>query len=115
VRFLLDQDVAGDVAQVIRRVGGNCHLASDVGLAEAADEELAVYAAELDMVLVTHDRRFAQRKLLNSTGQLIWLRCPEDSAAEILHSQLIEVISILSRHARVLVVVGRAGVTSRSG
>lgn len=97
---------------MLRAQGHECWTASEAGLAaEPQDDNLTVYAAEKDAVLVTLDQEFSQRRRKNTIGRHIWLRCPEPDAADLLRSTLDEVLPYLER-TDVIVTVSSDGVRS---
>jgi predicted nuclease of predicted toxin-antitoxin system len=98
VRFFLDHNVPVSVGTALRRLGHDCWTAAQAGLAtEGQDDNLTVYAAERDAVLVTLDRRFMQRRQVNPIGRHIRLHCTEPEAARCLTRQLAEVLELLER------------------
>jgi predicted nuclease of predicted toxin-antitoxin system len=112
VRFFLDHDVPVSVGRMLRAQGHECWTASEAGLAtEPQDDNLTVYAAEKDAVLVTLDQEFSQRRRKNTIGRHIWMRCPEPDAADLLRSTLDEALPYLER-TDVIVTVSSGGVRS---
>jgi predicted nuclease of predicted toxin-antitoxin system len=59
LRLLIDQDLDHDILRgLIRRVPGlEAVTALEIGMSEASDPELLVWAAEEKRVIVTHDRK----------------------------------------------------------
>ncbi|HEX8859089.1 MAG TPA: DUF5615 family PIN-like protein [Actinomycetes bacterium] len=84
MRFFLDNDVDVVLASMLRRRGHTCWVAARAGLADAADDLIAIYAENLDAALVSHDRRFAKRRMRNTMGQHVWLACLQVDAIEVL-------------------------------
>jgi predicted nuclease of predicted toxin-antitoxin system len=95
VRFLLDQDVDAAVARMLRRHGHECLTASQVGLADAPDDALTVWATEHGAVVVTTDREFSRRRMKNAIGHHVWLRCLDWKADALFDSHLTQVVSRL--------------------
>jgi predicted nuclease of predicted toxin-antitoxin system len=90
--------------------GHECWTAYQAGLAaEPQDDNLTVYADNKDAVLVTIDKDFSERRCKNTIGHNVWLRCPEPEAAELLRSNLSEVLSYLAR-SDVIIIVSSSGV-----
>jgi predicted nuclease of predicted toxin-antitoxin system len=54
-RFLVDEDVASEVAEVLREWGWNAKHATEVDLAHHSDEDVLAYAHRENRVLITHD------------------------------------------------------------
>jgi len=114
VRFFLDHDVPVSVGRMLRRKGHFCWTAADAGLAaEGQDDNLTIYAAEHDAVLVTLDRRFIQRRRMYPIERHIRLRCLEPEAAEVLAEHLGGVLEYLQRD-HVTITVSRAEVKAFS-
>jgi predicted nuclease of predicted toxin-antitoxin system len=98
VRFFLDNDVPASVGTMLRRNGHICWTARDAGLAdEGQDDNLTVYAAKQQAVLVTLDVQFMQRRRANAIERHVRLRCSEPEAAKILAGHLKEVLEYLER------------------
>lgn len=114
MRFFLDNDVPVSVGRMLRRHGHDWWSAGDAGLAdEGQDDNLTVYAAEHEAILVTLDREFSQRRRANAIGWHVRLRCPEPDAAKVLAGHLKEVLEYLERD-HVTVTVSREGVKADS-
>ena len=111
MRFLVDDGVPAGVVEVIRRGGGLCHAAREVGMGDASDDDLAVYASHVRIALVTRERRHARGPLAAVAGQVVWLRCGAVEAAEVLQRHLIAVVGALARHDAVVVTVTARSVT----
>ena len=58
---------------MLRRHGHECWTAGAAGLARARDDELTVWAAEHQAVLVSTDGEFGQRRMQNAIGRHVWL------------------------------------------
>jgi len=58
MRFLLDQDVYAATAAFLKAAGHDVVTVSEIGLAQAADEEILDRAHASDRILVTRDRDF---------------------------------------------------------
>ncbi len=58
IRFLLDEHVAGAIAQALRRRGIDVRTAAEAGLIGAADTDHLSRAQSEGRVFVTHDRDF---------------------------------------------------------
>jgi predicted nuclease of predicted toxin-antitoxin system len=72
VRFFLDNDVPVSVRTMLIVRHHVCWTAGQAGLAlESQDDNLSVYAAEQDAVLVTLDREFMRRRRASPIGQHI--------------------------------------------
>jgi predicted nuclease of predicted toxin-antitoxin system len=114
VRFFLDNDVPVSVRTMLIAKGHECWTAAQAGLAaEGQDDNLTVYAARRDAVLVTLDRQFIQRRRANPIGRHIRLRCAEPEAAACLANCLDEVLEFLARD-HVTVTVSREGTKADS-
>jgi predicted nuclease of predicted toxin-antitoxin system len=114
VRFLLDHDVDAAVGQMLLRQGHDCWTAGSAGLARARDDELTVWAAEHQAVLVSTDGEFGQRRLHNAIGQRLWLRCSDWEASEVLADHLDEVLTLLEARSDLTVRVSKEGFSDSS-
>jgi predicted nuclease of predicted toxin-antitoxin system len=103
VRFVTDHNVAATVVGVLRAAGHDCWSAADAGLYDVADDELAVYAADRKAALLSHDVDFARRRMRNTVGQHVWLRCPEPDAAVVITRHLTDLLGVLERMPDVVV------------
>jgi predicted nuclease of predicted toxin-antitoxin system len=57
-RFLVDESLGIEVANVLRDMGWNAKFVSEVGLGGHSDEDIFAHAWSLDRILLTHDRDF---------------------------------------------------------
>jgi predicted nuclease of predicted toxin-antitoxin system len=105
MRFFLDNDVDVVLASMLRRRGHACWVAARAGLADAADDLIAIYAENLDAALVSHDRRFAKRRMRNTMGQHVWMTCLQVDAIEVLGRHLDDVVKHLTVMPRVVLEV----------
>jgi predicted nuclease of predicted toxin-antitoxin system len=97
MRFFLDNDVDVVVATMLQRRGHVCWAAAGAGLADVGDDLIAIYAENLNAALVSHDRRFAKRRIRNTHGQHVWLACLQVDAVEVLDRHLDEVVRLLTK------------------
>jgi predicted nuclease of predicted toxin-antitoxin system len=109
VRFLLDQDVDARIRRIFTNRGHECWTAADANLSAASDDELTVYATDKRAVLVTHDRRFSQRRRRAVIGKHLQLRCPEEEAGLLLARHFDRVIETLQGPEHVLVQLSERG------
>jgi predicted nuclease of predicted toxin-antitoxin system len=98
---------------MLRQEGHACWTAGEASLTETKDDSLTVYADERDAVLVTMDKEFSERRRLHSIGRHVWLRCLEPEAADVLRSQLGDVLPRLEI-ANVTITVSKDGVRAES-
>jgi predicted nuclease of predicted toxin-antitoxin system len=113
LRFFLDNDVALAVRRVLSDAGHECWAASEAGLTRADDDSIAVYAANRQAAVVSHDGAFAKRRQKNTIGLHIWLHCSHVDAAEVVRDQLPEIERELAGRADVVVEVTATQVRSR--
>jgi predicted nuclease of predicted toxin-antitoxin system len=111
VLFLLDNDVDAAVGVMLRQQKHGCHTASEVGLAQARDDALTVWASEHDAVVVSTDKEFGQRRMKNAIGHHVWLRCPDWEAEEVLAGCLGKLVAQLQVQADITVRVSKDGLT----
>jgi predicted nuclease of predicted toxin-antitoxin system len=113
--FCLDHDVPYSVARMLRSTRHEVITAGDAGLRDAADDDITVWADNLQAVLITLDREFSRRRRRNTIGRHVWLRCAEPEASDLLRDHLDEVIKIVTYRRNVVVTVTRSGVSQHSG
>lgn len=97
MRFFLDQDVDTAVGVMLRQHGHDCIRAADSHLSRVDDDELTIYCQQEKRALITHDRRFSQRRSRQVIGLHVWLDCDEPDAANILGRRLDDVLPVLER------------------
>lgn len=109
LRFVCDQNVDAAVSRALKAAGYQSWTAHEAGLADASDDDLAVYAHKRNAVLISADREFSQRRSRNIIGRHIWLHCDDVSAAEVLMHSLPDFAEVLLRHQDLYVAVSQAG------
>jgi predicted nuclease of predicted toxin-antitoxin system len=109
VLFLLDHDVDAAVGRMLRQKRHECHTASEVGLAQARDDALTVWASEHGAVVISTDREFGQRRMKNAIGRHVWLRCLDWEAGEVLAGCLDELVGRLGAQPDMTVRVSKDG------
>jgi len=57
-RFLVDESMGNEVAEVLRRNGFNTKFAAEVGLLGCSDEDVFAFAWKENLIIVTHDPDF---------------------------------------------------------
>lgn len=114
MRFLLDHDVDAAVGRMLRHRGHECWTAGSAGLARAKDDELTVWAVEHQAVLVSTDTEFSQRRMQNSIGRHVWLRCNDWEASEVLANQLDNVLNLLEARSDVTIRVSKDSLSDSS-
>jgi predicted nuclease of predicted toxin-antitoxin system len=114
VRFLLDHDVDAAVGRMLRHRGHECWTAGSAGLARAKDDELTVWAAEHQAVVVSTDAEFSHRRMTNAIGRHVWLRCNDWEASEILADHLDNVLSLLEARRDITIRVSKDGLSDSS-
>ncbi len=78
---------------MLRHRGHECWTAGSAGLARAKDDELTVWAAEHQAVIISTDGEFGQRRMQSAIGRQVWLRCSDWEASEVLADHLNEVVN----------------------
>jgi predicted nuclease of predicted toxin-antitoxin system len=96
--YAFDDLLALLVAGQLRNAGHECWTAAEANLAGrvAADDGLSVYAQDKQVVVVTHDREFSQRRLRNTFGKHVWLRCEQPDADALVAENLDELVNALT-------------------
>jgi hypothetical protein len=84
-------------------------------MARSSDIDIAIWAQDAHSVEVTMDIAFSKAQMSHGFGRLIWLRCTEPEAAEVLASKLDEVLRILRHREHVVIKVSRDQVTALGG
>jgi predicted nuclease of predicted toxin-antitoxin system len=105
LRFFLDNDVALAVRRVLSDAGHECWAASEAGLTRADDDSIAVYAANRQAAVVSHDTAFAKRRQRNTIGWHIWLHCSHVDAADVVRRQLPQIEGALAGRSDIVVEV----------
>jgi predicted nuclease of predicted toxin-antitoxin system len=105
LRFVLDNNVDARVRRVFVDAGHDCWRAAEAGLAQVVDDEVSVYADNMDAVLVTHDKEFTERRKKNTFGKHVRLTCQEPDACDVLRLQMTELIDVLEQHEELVVEV----------
>ena len=114
MRFFLDNDVPVSVGKMLAAHGHHWWTAAEAGMAdESQDDNLSVYSASKDAVLVTLDKEFMRRRRQNAIGRHVRLRCSEPEAAATLEAHLAQVLEYLRRE-HVTVAVSDSGVRASS-
>ena len=99
---------------MLRQRGHQCWTAGSAGLARAKDDELTVWAAEHQAVVVSTDREFSQRRMQNAIGWHVWLRCSDWEAGEVLEAHLDEMLTLLTARKDLTVRVSKEGLSASS-
>lgn len=102
MRFVLDQDVDAALVAVLVAAGHEAWTVAAAGIPDAADDDVSVYAAQKDAVVITHDVEFSARRRRNPHGRHVQLGCPEPDA--------VDLVSAIEPFADVFVYVSKAGI-----
>ena len=93
MRFLLDQDVYTTTAQFLSNLGHDVVRVAQVGLSQAADEELLKTAENERRIFVTRDRDFGGLVFVKALGAgVLYLRVLP-STQNAVHSELERVLT----------------------
>jgi predicted nuclease of predicted toxin-antitoxin system len=96
MRLLLDQDVYAVTARFLITGGHDVVLVSEIGMAEASDEEILKTAQSQHRILVTRDRDYGNLVFVRGMGAgVIYLRIQIDNAIEV-HRELTRVLETYS-------------------
>ena len=111
MRFLLDANMPRSASAAIRRLGREAVDSRDIGLGLAADKDIANYAREHGLALVTRDFDFSDIRNYPPAAfaGIIVLELPDDAVAEVVVRVMESFISeplLLSQIAGRLAVVG---------
>ena len=99
---------------MLRQSGHQCWTAGSAGLARAKDDELTVWAAEHEAVVVSTDGEFGQRRIRNAIGRHVWLKCSAWEASQVLAEHLDEVLTLLEARSDLTVRVSKEGLNDSS-
>jgi predicted nuclease of predicted toxin-antitoxin system len=92
MNFLSDQDVYASTVRFLRDLGHDVVPAAQIGLAQAADEDLLMTAHEQNRILVTMDRDYGNLVFVKALGAgIIYLRMLP-SAQNTVHKELEHVL-----------------------
>ena len=116
MKFLIDENVSGDVTPALRRAGHGVLTASEAGLRGKGDPEVFRRMVSDGRVLLTRDRHFTNpiRFPLNGTPGILFIRHGNRTGPE--ETQLVlDAITHLrpEEFPDTLVTVGTAGITRR--
>lgn len=96
MKFLLDQDVYAATAHFLASLGHDVVQVAQIGLSQAADEELLKVAQEQRRILVTRDRDFGGLVFVNVLGAgVLYLRMLP-STQNSAHKELEQVLTTYS-------------------
>lgn len=110
MKFFLDNDVHAEVGRILRKDGHQCHTAAEAGIADATDDEIAVFADDRSMVLVTQDKEFSQRRRRNVYGKHVYLACEQWDAVEVVKFHLEELVGTLGTRDSIFIKVTKTKV-----
>ena len=99
---------------MLRHRGHECWATGSAGLARARDDELTVWAAEHQAVIIITDGEFGQRRMQNAIGRDVWLRCSDWEASEVLADHLNELLTLLEARSELTVRVSKESLTDSS-
>lgn len=108
--FLLDNDVDAAVGRVLRQAGYRCVAAARVGLGDASDDEVSVWADNRSAVVLTHDKEYFQRRTKNTFGRHVRLACVDWEAANVVEKHLAEIVRLAEAREAVVLRVSQDGV-----
>lgn len=112
MRFVLDQDVDASLISVLVNGGHDAWTVAQAGMPDAADDDITVYAAQKDAVVVTHDVEFSARRRKNPHGRHVQLGCPEPEAVDLVSVHLQEMVVALATFSDIFVYLSKDGVST---
>lgn len=75
MKFLVDAQLPPSLAQWLRAAGADAAHVEQVGLRDAADQEIRDYAARQGYILITKDKDFLPSSGSHLSGlQIVWIR-----------------------------------------
>jgi predicted nuclease of predicted toxin-antitoxin system len=85
MRFFIDAQLPAVLARWLAANGHEAQHVSDVGMSAASDGVIWAYAVQHELIIVTKDEDFAQRRMLSSSGpRVLWLRFRNSRKQELL-------------------------------
>jgi predicted nuclease of predicted toxin-antitoxin system len=105
VKFVLDEDVDARLVHVFEDRHHQCWTVPNAGLANAVDDDVSVYADNKKAVLITHDKELAHRRQISYFGALVFLKCSEPHACEVVERQFEDIIRLIPKHQAVVILV----------
>jgi predicted nuclease of predicted toxin-antitoxin system len=93
MRFLLDQDVYAATGHFLAGLGHDVVRVSQIGMSQAADEELLLLAHQQDRIFVTRDRDFGSLVFVRSFGAGVLFLRMLPSTQNAVHSELGKVLT----------------------
>lgn len=85
MRFLVDAQLPPALARWLVAAGHEAEHVGDVGLGDAKDQAIWVYAIRVGAVIVSKDEDFAQCKIMKNGGPpIVWIRRPNTRRRELL-------------------------------
>lgn len=112
MRFVLDQDVDAGLVSVLVQAGQEAWTVASAGLPDAADDDVSVYAAEKDAVVVTHDVEFSARRRKNPLGRHVQLACNEPDAIGLVAKYVSELVATLRPFDDIFVRLSKEGLSA---
>ncbi|GGF48590.1 hypothetical protein GCM10011519_23280 [Marmoricola endophyticus] len=110
MRFVLDQDVDAALVTTLVASGHEAWTVAAAGIPDAADDDVSVYAAAKDAVVVTHDIEFSARRRKNPHGRHVQLGCPEPDAVDLVGACIDELASAIEPFSDIFVYVSKDGI-----
>lgn len=112
MRFVLDQDVDARLVGLLVKGGHEAWTVASAGIPDAQDDDISVYAAKKDAVVVTHDVEFSARRRRNPHGRHVQLGCTEPEAMAVVDACLTELVLALEPFPDVFVHVSKGGIST---
>ncbi len=106
MKFLIDGQLPPALARYLQSdLGCEATHVNDLGLREASDVELWIYASENDLVVISRDEDFVSLALRRETTQLIWVRlgnCRRRTLLSLFSNAWPEIIRLLTANNRII-------------
>jgi predicted nuclease of predicted toxin-antitoxin system len=98
MRLLIDQDVYAVTVKFLVEAGHDVILVGQIGLSQAADEEILSTAQKQNRILVTRDRDYGNLVFVRAIGTgVIYLRILPTTVTSI-HNELARVLQTYAEH-----------------
>jgi len=106
VKFLVDNQLPSTLAKWLVSHGHEALHVLDVGLSEAKDKEICVYARENGLVLITKDEDFSRTATFSSNEvSVVWVRlgnCRTKTLLKAFDSLLPQILAALESGSRLI-------------
>lgn len=109
MRFLVDAQLPPALARWLVDQGHDAYHVAVHDLESASDREIWDFAVKRDIVIITKDEDFAQRRALTKDGPtIVWVRLPNSRRSDLLQwfeKALDDIVAALKRDEKIVEVI----------